>query len=533
MTDCPVCDGQGPGDGAGCPVCGTGAPSASPESDVPTLDAPIADPADDAPPTDDLDLHIPAEDLPIGLPPDEPTAAVESIGESIDESIGEPVVEEVIEEAVEVMPPPPPPHADIELRARFEFASVPADEAPEMGVLVEVEAEGLPLREGRDGPVAHVILALDLSASMNHRDKYPVLRDAVERMLADLRSAGSAEVLISLVGFSRGAQVLLRETSAKRIRPERLFDALERHKLCFGNYTDIAGALSRAGRIAFDQCRISRTMPVRVYLLTDGRPQDVEGARAAAERLSKVPCDVHALAFGADADVAILQDLFAGRRGGTVKSVRKETIRSAFERVAEVAQRVVATRALISLDLQPGVVGGDVFRYRPARVRFPDPAFEDGKRFSADLGTIETGRTYTLLLEVRPPEREEKETHIGDVVVQIPGFGGAITTRLPLKIRRTPAGSLVGAIDPTVRTARDILDALTDEDPEVALRALRLRRKLYEQEKRDPGLLRLLDRSIKMLEASGSLDGLTRGEFATLRAHTCTSAEEVAVGAAR
>jgi len=519
MSDCPVCDGQGSGDDAGCPVCGAGAKSAPPSPDIPTLDVPVRSEVRSEVAEPDVDLHISAEDVSISAPSEDVTAAIEPAAEPV---VEEPVVEEA-----------PPPHADVELRARFEFASVPADEAPEMGVLIEVEAEGTPLREGRDGPVAHVILALDLSASMNDRDKYPVLRDAVERMLADLRSSGSADVLISLVVFSRGAQVLLRATSAKRIRPERLFDALERHKLCFGNYTDIAGALSRAGRIAFDQCRANRTLPVRVYLLTDGRPQDVEGARAAADRLAKVPCDVHALAFGADADVAILQDLFAGRRGGTVKSVRKETIRSAFERVAEVAQKVVATRCRISVELKPGVVGGDVFRYRPARVRFPDPAFVDGKRFSADLGTIETGRTYTLLLEVRPPEREEKETHIGDVVVQIPGFGGAITTRLPLKIRRTPIGSLTGAIDPTVRTARDILDALTDEDPEVALRALRLRRKLYEQEKRDPGLLRLLDRSIKMLEASGSLDGLTRGEFATLRAHTCTSAEEVVVGAAR
>jgi len=46
-------------------------------------------------------------------------------------------------------------------------------------------------------------------------------------------------------------------------------------------------------------------------------------------------------------------------------------------------------------------------------------------------------------------------------------------------------------------------------------------------------LLRLLDRSIRMLDKTGSLDGLTRGEFATLRAHTCTSATEVVVGAAR
>jgi uncharacterized protein YegL len=512
MTSCPVCDGSGAPDGGGCPVCGAGAPAAPPSPSASEESAPDAA----SPPEPDLFIAAGASEAPIA----------DGIVEEPD--VEEPQIEEPEPEPEE---PPPPPHAVLEVNARYEFASVPEDDAPLTGILVEVEANGTPLREDAQGPVAHVIVALDLSASMNHPDKYPVLRDAVERMLADLRSAQFADVLISLVAFSRGAAVLLRSTSAKRIRPERLFDAIERSRLCFGNYTDIAGALSRAGRIAYEECKRNRTLPVRVYLLTDGRPQDIQGARDAAALLAKVPCDVHALAFGSDADVGILQDLFAGRRGGTVKSVRKETIRSAFERVAEVAQRVVATRCLVELDLAPGVVGGDVFRYRPARVRFPDPAFVDGKRFRADLGTIETGRMYSLLFELRPPEREEEQTHLGDVVVRIPGFGGPIETRYPLRLRRTPPRTDTGSVDPMVRTARDILDALTDEDPEVALRALRLRRKIYDQERRDPALLRLLDRSIRMLEKTGSLDGLTRGEFATLRAHTCTSSEEAALEA--
>ena len=48
--------------------------------------------------------------------------------------------------------------------------------------------------------------------------------------------------------------------------------------------------------------------------------------------------------------------------------------------------------------------GGDAFRYRPGRMRYPKLAFRDGKVFSADLGVIEKGRTYQLLFEMRPPE---------------------------------------------------------------------------------------------------------------------------------
>jgi hypothetical protein len=238
--------------------------------------------------------------------------------------------------------------------------------------------------------------------------------------------------------------------------------------------------------------------------------------------VGKVITDVHGLAFGTDADVMALQELFSGRRGGTVKSVRKDRLEGAFERVAEVAQRVVATRCVVDLDLAPGVVGGDVYRYRPARVRYPEPAFRGGKRFSTDLGAIETDRSYQILFEVRPQESEESVSVLGTLRARIPGFGDAVEEVVELSIPRLSSGSLPGEVDDTVRTARDILTALTDHDPQSALRALRLRLEIYEQERRDPGLLTILRRAIELLETEGSLEGLSPDEHATLMAHTCT-----------
>ena len=55
-----------------------------------------------------------------------------------------------------------------------------------MSVLLTLTPEGAPLVQG-DGPVAHVILCVDLSASMNHPDKYPVLTRALEGMIEDLQ----------------------------------------------------------------------------------------------------------------------------------------------------------------------------------------------------------------------------------------------------------------------------------------------------------------------------------------------------------
>ncbi len=49
---------------------------------------------------------------------------------------------------------------------------------------------------------------------------------------------------------------------------------------------------------------------------------------------------------------------------------------------------------------------------------------------------------------------------------------------------------------------------------------------IYEQEKRDEGLIGLLDKAIMLLETTGSLDALPPDDHATLMAHTCTSGSE-------
>ena len=91
--------------------------------------------------------------------------------------------------------------------------------------------------------------------------------------------------------------------------------------------------------------------------------------------------------------------------------------------------------------------------------------------------------------------------------MRIPSFGGPVARASILSLPRTPAGSAPGAVNDEVRSALDILGALTDADPRKALRALRVRRRIQEHEKRDPGLLALLDKAVLLLETTGSPDG--------------------------
>jgi hypothetical protein len=410
----------------------------------------------------------------------------------------------------------------VDIRPRLEHASVPGASDPMFHLLVDATPYGPPLRDPAAGAVAHVILVLDLSASMNHPDKYPVLTEALSGMLFDLAKPGSAEVLLSVVLFAYGAEILFRDVPASKLVPRDVLAKIDRSAMRFGRYTDVVGGLERAGRIAYDQLRAQKSMPTRIYLLTDGRPQDMDGSRAVMARIAKLPVDVDGLAFGNDADVGLLQELVSGGRGGTVKHIRTETLGDAFDRIAEVARNVVTNRASFELTLSPGVVGSAAYRYRPGRHRFGENAFEGGSQFRTDLGTLESGRTYSLLFELRLPETSADRTEIGRIVLRLPGAGGARTFEEFVSVPRT-AGAATPEPDAEVVAARDVLAALSGADPDTQLRALRVRRKLYVAERRDPHIIAVIDKAIASLEQEGSLAALSAAEQATLRSHTVTA----------
>ncbi len=415
----------------------------------------------------------------------------------------------------------------VDISTELEFHTAPQDAGTVMHALVDLQPSGPSLVAPEEGPVAHVVLALDLSASMNTPDKYPVLTRAIEGMLHDLHASRDGDVLLSLVVFAYGAETVFRAIPASELTARDVLAWIDHSPLRFGRYTDIVGALDRAGRIAYDSHAVDRRLPVRLYLLTDGKPQDMDGAREKMALLSRLPVDINALAFGMDADVQALQQLIAGGRGGTVKHVRSETLHDAFGRIAEVARRVVAKRALVDVELAPGLVGGAVYRFRPGRYAYGDDAFGVGRSFSTDLGTLESSRRYSLLIQFRLPASEERVSDIGRVTVRVPGEGGAQVFENVIRIPRHP-GDPLPTPNAIVREAVTIVEGMDHQNSAKTLESLRARRRIYIAERRDPYLIALLDRAIDEVESRGSLDALTDGERAALMAHTHTSNPDAA-----
>lgn len=410
----------------------------------------------------------------------------------------------------------------VDIRMRPEYASVPRSSDPIVNVLVDVTPTGPPVVRPGAGPVAHVILLLDLSASMNHLDKYPVLTEALSGMLHELSAPNSADVLLSVVLFAYGSEILFRDVPASRLVPRQVLASIDASPLRFGRYTDAAGALAIAGRIAADQLRANRGMPTRIYMLTDGKPQDVPRTTENVGKLRAFSVDVDSLAFGADADVPFLQRLVSGGRGGTVKLVRSETLGEAFDRIASVAQRVVCNRAIVEFEPGRGVIPRSAFRYRPGRHKFGDDAFAGASTFRADLGALESGRTYSLLFEVRLPEAQSDLTDIGRLTLRVRRADVSRDFTATAAIART-ADERTPEADADVAAARDVLAALSGDDAETQLRALRLRRDVYLRERRDPRIVAIIEKAIRSLESEGNLAALSAQECAALQSHTCTA----------
>jgi len=410
-------------------------------------------------------------------------------------------------------------HVDIDVR--FEHASAPAGAEPIVHAVVEMTPHGGGLTNRDVGPVSHVILALDVSASMDDDAKFPVLVEALKRMLYDLQDPDAPDVLVSMVLFAYGAAKLFDAVPARDVDPRGIEEALRASPLIFGRYTDVAGALLRAGRIAYDAHRADRRMPLRIVVLTDGHPQDFAAASDAMALIEKLPVDVDCFAFGDDADVLAMKRLICGRRGGTVKLVQPDTIGDAFARVAEVAQLVVAKRALLNIELSGGVVGGAVYRHRPGRHSFGKAAFVRGTRFATDLGTLQRDRTYSVVIQLRLPWTDGDETEVGSIVLRVPGEGGPRTFERVVSIPRN-SGTKPGALDPDVHNAVEIVSGIGDVDVEKVLAALLARRDLLAAEQRSERLLEIVDRAIDRIRMTGSMEGMSNAEVAALASHTRT-----------
>src|SRR5262249_12723114 len=154
----------------------------------------------------------------------------------------------------------------------------------------------------------------------------------LRRMFADFAARDAAPALVSAVAFGDGAKTLFRDIPARQLAASDAIRMIESAPLRLTKGADVAGALKRAGKIACEQLRAQRAMPIRACIVADTRPSDLLRTSAVMTRIRSLPIEFEALSFGGDADVALLDALVSCGRGGGAERVGPETFDAALRR---------------------------------------------------------------------------------------------------------------------------------------------------------------------------------------------------------
>jgi hypothetical protein len=263
----------------------------------------------------------------------------------------------------------------------------------------------------------------------------------------------------------------------------------------------------------------------RVYVLTDGELHDAPLCSEVLSDFRPARIEVHTYGFGTEFDPAGLKGLLSDQLGGSVKPIcNKQDIVGTFGHVADVNRRLVATDAVLVLEFDRNVTCGDAWSFRPQE-RYLGPI--QCRRLVRELGGLESGRTYSLLLEVRLPHDDRPSTPI--VRATLNWFEGESPAQYRTFVRaprQVPGRNKPTPSNPRVARTLAILEALRHKaEGPAQLNSLRARREQAVLERRDPELLAAMEKQIAILEGRLPADELEEEDERYLEADHSTDVE--------
>jgi hypothetical protein len=388
---------------------------------------------------------------------------------------------------------PGPTPTQVDLTAVFDRTSYPPAEDPLVYCLTKLRvmtgADSTGISPESDGPGVDVALVLDVSGSMDKPNRYPLLCEAVRRLVVGL----GPEDWLSITLFTDRSKMVFPFMPVEEAAsdPEQLIRAMNESGLLFGPSTNLAPGL----RLALEGFRSRRSFEGRVrrtYILTDGELHDTADCVAVMNGFRPLSVEVHVYGFGDGFNAAALKQLVSDQIGGTVKPiVDEEDITRTFAHVAEVNRRLIGTHARLEVALSTSVTCGDAWVFQP-HGRYLGPIRDH--RIEHTIGGLEAGRWYSLLLEVRLPP--------GQATVGVARASWVAGDERVVRAFEMSAVRADGTAtqDSEVRRAYDILQILrAGDDAAAQLASYKARRELAVLENRDPELIRALDKMIASL----------------------------------
>ncbi len=182
--------------------------------------------------------------------------------------------------------------------------SIPVINTEEKDLVIKTEEEVL--YESMDGyAVNHLILLLDVSASMNSDDKLPLLKKSFKRLLKILRK----EDMVSIIVYSGTARLALKPTSCSE--KEKITEILE--KLRGGGSTNLKNGLELAYSTALND--FIREGNNRIILATDGQFTIDKSLFKQAKIYSKKNIHLSVFHFGSEHNYNKLEKLATSGKG--------------------------------------------------------------------------------------------------------------------------------------------------------------------------------------------------------------------------
>ncbi len=391
---------------------------------------------------------------------------------------------------------------------------------PHVRCLVKVAARNAPASSSMG---LHVLLALDVSASMNAPDKYPLLRQAV-RMLVD-RLPSSAR--LTLVLFAREIHVPLAAFPRAEISGSDAVDSLDASRVKFGNATLLGAGLAAVKTQAASYASKEPRGIQRLYVMTDGLVHDPEVCTAQAQELQNSGIEVRSFGFGEEFDHRVLQTLTAGPGGAGFRRIMSgQALEREFARAGEHAGRVAFAGMELQLSLQPGVLPGEVVRYRPSRQRLGCPFAQD-RSAVLPIGSLEADGTAQFLVEVRIPPGPAGPFPWGELEVRHREGEAVRAQKARLFVTRTTDPRAVQH-DPEVAAIVRILEPVRDPRPGTNRESVITRAVQLAREGRDSDTLAALLRADDDLRRGATFDALAPTLQAAVSADSCSEVLDLA-----
>jgi len=312
------------------------------------------------------------------------------------------------------------------LRWKIDRPYIEAGKTEDVFVLATIEPNSAVLGSGSTSLPVHILLLVDVSASMDFLVRFD---PNAQNLGEGLTEGRQAQQVISEVPSRREMACTVVERLAQRLQPTDMLTIVAYDDMGYllaegiapNDTAAVADALKKLGKVGGGGSNLSHGVDVvrlvmsrlndgprtrKLVLLTDGEDDDPDSALADARKLSS-EFNLPIVAFGTgECKVSFLTEVAKTTLAGAFNDIRHETeAEQFFHQVLTGQKNVQATNVALKLWLSPDLQVRELYRTRPEILFVGDLAPDEQNLVTLRLEQMERGKAYEFLFRCTLPLR--------------------------------------------------------------------------------------------------------------------------------